>query len=295
MQTVNLIETDKALAAWLDGLRSRGIVRLALDLEGDQGSVRYKYSIAIIQAYDGTDAVVIDVQKIGNNGALKAFLTSTDIIKVMFSCKNDMFMTQNVLGYSIERVRDIAVAQKMLGMKVNISEHIGIDKGKKDSFQRANWLKRPIRQDLLEYAVDDVLHLLPLEEKLAAELTAKKMFESYVLNSESIAKNDYVVDQFEQYKAKFPGYDRLREDKKELAGVVWAFRELLGEQFDCPVGYVLPKSAMNDIIVDKALVLEKLERELNRGRTKSKRIGPELIAKVYRKAVERRGPPPETN
>lgn len=284
---VRIIETEAGLAAYLAKLRSQGIKEIALDLEGDQGTIHYEYSIGIFQCFDGTEALVIDVVKTGNCPALRDFLTCPDISKVMFSCRNDLFMTQNTLGCTISPVRDIAVAQKLLGKTVNISEHIGIDKTKKDKFQRANWLRRPLARDLVEYAINDVLHLIRVQDELETELAEKGLLRQFLQTSADMPNRDYRVDQYEQYKEKFPGYDRLKGEKKELAALLWAFREMLGEHYDCPVGYLIPKSAMNDIIRDKKLMLEMLQKELKGNR--NRRIDPELVSNLYKKAVERCG------
>ncbi len=284
MSEIKIISTGKDIAAYLENLRSRKIDRIALDLEGDQGSINYNYSISIFQCYDGITPVVIDVLKTAASKELKDFLTSSDIIKVMFSSENDLFMTQNILGYSIKTIRDIAIAQKLLNMKINLSDYIGIDKNIKDSYQRANWLRRPIRNDLLEYAVNDVLFLLDINGKMEDELKEKNLYEKYIEASTRVSEKNFIVDQFKQYTEKFPGYKRLTRDKKELGRTIWIFRELIGEYFNCPSGYVFSKKTMNDIISDKDNILVKLEQELNRNRRGKKKIDMEFILKFYHKA-----------
>jgi len=286
MSEITIISTEKDIATYLEDLRIRGIKKIALDLEGDQGSINYNYSISIFQCFDGITPVVIDVLKTAKSKELKEFLTSPDIIKVMFSSENDLFMTQNVLGYSIEPIRDIAIAQKLLGMKINLADYIGIEKKIKDSFQRANWLRRPIRKDLLEYAVNDVLYLLDINDKMENELKEKDLYDNYIQASERVSEKNFIVDQHHQYKEKFPGYKRLSKEKKNLAKTIWIFRELLGEFFNCPSGYVFSKKSMNDIISENDYILTRLEQELNRNRGGKKKIDMEFIKKFYRKAEE---------
>lgn len=287
MSDIRIISTEKEIELYLEKLRSDEINTIALDLEGDQGSIKYKYSISIFQCFDGIQPVVIDVLKTAGTQALRNFLTSPDIIKVMFSSENDMYMTQNVLGYSIKPIKDIAIAQKLLGIRINLSDYIGIEKKMKDSFQRANWLRRPIRDDLLEYAVNDVLFLLKINEEFEKELKEKNLYEKYIEYSSYVSEKDFVVDQFHQYKEKFPGYRKLSKEKKELAKTIWIFRELLGEYFNCPSGYIFSKKLMNEIISEKDSIVTKLEAELNRNRRGKKKIDIEFIKKFYRKAEER--------
>ncbi|MCL1864477.1 MAG: hypothetical protein FWF73_01550 [Spirochaetes bacterium] len=284
MAEITIISTEEEIESYLKDLRKRGIKKIALDLEGDQGIINYKYSISIFQCYDGITPVVIDVLKTADTKALKDFLTSSDIIKVMFASENDLFMTQNVLGYSITPIMDIAIAQKLLGLKVNLSEYIGIEKKVKDSFQKANWLKRPIRDELLHYAVNDVLHLLEINEKFESELKEKKLFEEYVKASTAVSNKNFIVNQYEHYKKKFPGYKRLNKEKRKLGKTVWIFRELLGEYYNCPAGYIFSRKSMNDIINEKEIILIKLEDELNRNRGNKKKVNMAFIKKFYQKA-----------
>jgi len=284
MTDIKIISTQEEIESYLEDLRHRGIKKIALDLEGDQGIINYRYSISIFQCYDGKTPVVIDALKTANTKALKDFLTSDDIIKVMFSSENDLFMTQNVLGYSISPIMDIAIAQKLLGLKINLTEYIGIEKKTKDSFQKANWLKRPISDELLHYAVNDVLFLLDINEKFENDLKEKELFEEYVNASTAVSNKNFIINQYEHYKKKFPGYKKLNKEKRKLGKTVWIFRELLGEHFNCPSGYIFSIKSMNDIINEKESILTKLEDELNRNRRDKKKINMAFIKKIYREA-----------
>jgi ribonuclease D len=278
------INNESELTDYLDDLHGRRVSTVALDVEGDQGTVRYAYSISILQCFDDTETTIIDVLKMGNTPVLHRFLTDTALTKIMFSCANDIFMAQNVLGCTISPVRDIAVGQKLLNQPVNISDYLNIDKKQKDKFQRANWLKRPIRRELLDYAVNDVLELFSIENEIAAKLRSAGLYDVYKKESELLSGKNFVIDHFRHYKAKFPGYDRLRPAQRRAAAAVWVFRELVGRHFDCPVGYILSKHAMAACIRDPEKIVASLEQELNRGRSLKRRIEKGLVEKYYQEA-----------
>jgi len=279
---IRMINSSSDLAAYLSSLRSKDIKKIAIDLEGDQGQINYRYSISIIQCFDGEVPVIIDVLKTGNCESLKEFLTCSDIVKVMFSSENDIYMTQNVLGCTIQPLRDIAVAQKLLGMKINITDYIGVDKKEKHSFQRANWLKRPISSDLLNYAVNDVLSLIQIERDLESALSEKKLLAKYEQLNSGISSKNFRVNQYLVYRDKFPGYRKLSSEKKELSRVLWIFREMLGEHYNCPVSYLLTKKAMADIVSHGGDILLNLTDELNTNRRK--KIDPVLVIKLFDRA-----------
>ncbi len=294
MKQIELLSTANSVKAYLQDLRSRGVAALALDLEADQGSYRYRYSISIFQCFDGKDHVVIDVLALGTSlDALREMLEAPDIVKIMFSSKNDLFITQNVLGCGISPIRDIAAAQKILGLKVNLADRLGIDKAAKDKFQRANWLVRPISRELLQYAAGDVAHLLEMEAELRALMTDKRLADRYRDTCAALPRADYRIDQLRQYRNKFPGYPRLSKDKKELARLVWVFREFVGEHFDCPVGYILSTKALPTIIdnitdpgpkISMEALVDLLAGELNKGRRPEKRINRNFVVDKLAKA-----------
>lgn len=282
-----IITTEPQLKEYLDSLRKNGTRRLALDMEGDQGMFHYRYSVSILQCFDGAEGVIIDVLKMGGNGndTLRELLTCQDIIKVMFSCGNDVFMSQNVLDCTISPINDISIAQKLLEMPINLTNYLNIDKDLKDSFQRANWLLRPIKPALLEYAINDVLKLLEIEDELTAQLEGKGLYDTYISQSRAASEKRYIVNPHKLFQTKFPGYIRLPFEKKRMAAALWIFRELLGERFDCPTGYILPKKALAAILDSNRELVSALEHEINRGRKPQKRMDIALIRDLFNKAM----------
>jgi ribonuclease D len=94
-------------------------------------------------------------------------------------------------------------------LKINITDYIGVNKEEKHSFQRANWLKRPISNDLINYAVNDVLSLLQIESELESSLNEKKMLAKYEQMNAGISSKNFRVNQFLVYKDKFPDIEKL--------------------------------------------------------------------------------------
>jgi ribonuclease D len=286
MAPIRIIETEAELTNYLQQLYAAGVSALALDLEGDQGRYRYKSSISLLQCCDGHEAVIIDVLRMGGYPALQELLTTPKLVKVMFSCNSDMYMTQNLLGYSIEPVRDIAVAQKLLGQTASLAMYLKIDPKTKDMYQKSNWLRRPLQPGQLEYAANDVLQLLIIERGLAAQLQAAGRYADYLTLSAKISATDYRLDPARAYITRFPHYERMLPAEKDRARFIWIFRELLGEHFDKPVGYLLPRSALLTVLKSSLLLPDALEAELNRHRKKNK-IDRQLVERLYAKTVQR--------
>jgi ribonuclease D len=272
-----IITDETRLREYLDDLRQRGVKKLALDMEGDQGMFHYKYAVSILQCFDGETAAVIDVLKMGSNDTLREFLTCQDIIKVMFACGNDIFMAQTAIGCTITPINDISIAQKLLGQPINLANYLNIEKEEKDSFQRANWLLRPIKPALLEYAINDVLKLLEIEGAMVEQLVEKGLYEEYIRASRAASDKKHISNPHLLFETKFPGYARMPLDKRRRAAALWIFRELLGERFDCPVGYLMPKKSLSQVLYGDKDLPDAIEAELNRNRKPQKRLSLELI------------------
>jgi ribonuclease D len=286
--TIRIIETETELTRYLARLHETSISVLALDLEGDQGRYRYKSSISIFQCFDGKEAVIIDVLRMGASPSLQELLTTPRIVKVMFSCNSDMYMTQNILGYSIDPVRDIAVAQKLLGQEINLSSYLKIEKKLKDTYQKSNWLLRPLQPGQLEYAVNDVLELLKIENELTRLLQENGKYADYLARSAKISATNYRLDPNQAYTTRFPHYERFTPAEKDQAKLIWIFREVLGEHLDKPVGYMLSRGSMLAVLRSGHPLPDALEEEMNRHRNKNK-ISRAMVDMLYEKTLQRTG------
>ena len=285
---IEYLTKDSEIRDYLKEIHARNYRRIAIDLEGDQGSVHYKNSISIIQVWDGTKAYIFDVQALDKHDALIEFLTSKKFTKIMFACTNDLFMTQNTLNCTIEHIRDIAVAQKMLNQSINLAKHIGIDKKEKDSLQRANWVIRPIADHLIEYAINDVLDLIRLEDDLINQLVSKNKYLEYQRRCDELSRTDYRIDPLFVYSRRIGTYKHMNPKQKEILRTIWIMRELIGEHLDKPVGLLYSKKAF-PFWVRKAREIDFVTEVfslVNKKLRPEKRLNRATIQEFYEKAAE---------
>lgn len=280
------LTSDEHIAHFLKQLSERGINRVAVDFEGDQGTVHYHNRISIVQIFDGEKAWIIDVLALDKLDALRNFLISKELFKVMFASTNDQYMTQNVLDITIEAIRDIAVAQKLLGKPINIANHIGIDKHEKDLLQRANWVKRPLSDELIEYAVKDVLDLLKLEEVYVSQLKALGMLKAYEKACDDLSKIDYRVNPLYVYSRRIGSYKHMSPKKKLALRTIWIFRELIGEFVDKPVGHLFSKKQMPFWVRKGIDPREEIMRMVNKRLKREAQISEKDINRLWYEAAE---------
>jgi len=160
-----------ALREMLEHLR--GSKYICVDLESDSYH-HYAEKIALLQIGDGKDIFILDPFGL-ELAQVAPLLTDKSIEKVFHDVDYDGRMLLTFLGVKPEPVFDTMVAARILGKeKVGLadllSQHfdVQLDKG----FQKADWSRRPLGREMLEYAAMDVAYLGRLRDRLAADIAA---------------------------------------------------------------------------------------------------------------------------
>ncbi len=154
-----------------------------MDFEEESNLHCYGEYICIIQLFDKSNYYIIDCLKIIKTKegleALKAFLEGP-IEKIMFSCQSDAALSRKALKIQLKNIYDIRVLALALDFTGNLtsleekylSQNIGLETSTstKKRFQTANWMRRPIPEAQIQYALGDVQHLFELKDILEQEI-----------------------------------------------------------------------------------------------------------------------------
>ncbi|PYJ27260.1 MAG: hypothetical protein DME90_10575 [Verrucomicrobia bacterium] len=92
---------------------------------------------------------------------------------VLHGADYDLRMLRRGLNFVAHKIFDTTIAARLLGIRefslgALVKRYFGVELHKHS--QKANWAKRPLPARMAEYAVNDVHYLLPLAEKLEADL-----------------------------------------------------------------------------------------------------------------------------
>ena len=171
---------------------------IAIDTEFERRHT-YRPILSIVQEKEeNKDAVVYDVLNVDNKKLryLISLLKDENNIKIIHSSRQDMEAIYSRFGFVMKNVYDTQVAIKHLQIDkeigyanaVKILLNTTIDKSKK--LQTSNWLKRPLTEQQLFYAKQDVDFLIPLYLK-TMELLKKdeKKYKNFQIESEKITND----------------------------------------------------------------------------------------------------------
>lgn len=167
------VETPAELAALARRLARE--TELAVDTEAASFH-RFVDRIYLIQVSTRRDNAIIDPLTVGEASALGALLADEAIEVVFHDADYDLRILDRDYGMRARRLFDTRVAAQLLGepavgLAALLEKYLDVRLDKK--YQRADWSRRPLPREMLEYAALDTQHLLPLRDRLRTELVAK--------------------------------------------------------------------------------------------------------------------------
>jgi ribonuclease D len=153
-----------------------GAGSLAVDTEADSLH-HYPGKLCLVQiADDAGRAHLVDPLALPTLAPLGPLFADPRIEKVFHAADNDLAYLKRLYGFTVATLFDTAVAARLLGGKTLsldglLREYLGVEPVK--SRQKDDWSRRPLTPEQEAYALDDVLHLLPLRARLHEELRAR--------------------------------------------------------------------------------------------------------------------------
>jgi ribonuclease D len=251
------IENKTKLRSYLKKFNVEGHHTIALDIEAANNLHTYGEKLCLTQIFDGVDSIIIDPLNIDND-SLEFLFKNPNILKVMYDAGSDLSLLKNAHNLEIKSILDLRPAVELLDYDKKdlhsvIACELGITLEKKRKYQQYNWSKRPVSEQAIEYALNDVTHLLILKDIFLAKLHVKKLFEPFLLKNLQIQNKDYTRDPEDKYR-KISGYNMLGDDKKVALQKVYDIREKYAKRYDLPAHYIIQKSHLINIVEDPGFI-----------------------------------------
>ncbi|OLF12707.1 ribonuclease D [Actinophytocola xinjiangensis] len=247
--TPDVVETDEALRAASDALAA-GRGPIAVDTERASG-YRYSQRAYLVQVRrEGAGTVLVDPVALNDRiDPLIAALGDTEW--VLHAASQDLPCLAE-LGLAPARLFDTELAGRLagyervaLGTLVELLLGYRLEKG----HGAADWSRRPLPQDWLDYAALDVELLVPLRDALEAELDSQGKLEWALEEFEALRVAPPPPPRAEPWR-RTSGIHRVRSPRG-LASVraLWETRDALARQRDIAPGRVLPDSSIVEAAV----------------------------------------------
>lgn len=222
--------------------------RLALDTEFVWERT-YRPRLGVVQVATADGPAVVDAVALPDLSPLFPLLQAPDVPVVLHGGGQDLEIFATLMGTPIRGVVDTQLVAAFLGYGLQVGLAALLERVLKVRIRKdltySDWTRRPLRPEQLAYAREDVVHLLPLYDRLAAEL-AERGRTGWV-SEELTALEDperYATPPPEEAFRGVRGWMRLRGRDLAVLRALAAWRERAAARAD-----VRPNFIVNDVVL----------------------------------------------
>lgn len=240
-----LIQTQEELAGVLPQLAAAP--HLAVDTESNS-LYAYQEQVCLIQFSTLDEDLLVDPLSIPDLRSLEPILADSQVEKVLHGAEYDVICLARDFDFTIENLFDTRTACRTLGYKRSglsdlIEEVLGVKISKR--YQRANWGRRPLPPEMLDYARLDTHYLIPLRERLTDELLeAGRWQEFHELSQRKTTplhqENGFDPDGF----WRISNARRLKPQQRAVLRELYLLRDHLARKMDRPPFKIVPNHAL---------------------------------------------------
>jgi ribonuclease D len=212
----------------------------------------YRAELCLIQVSVADDAACIDPIAVTQLDALAGPLTADGIVKVMHASRQDLEVLLPAVGL-VRPLFDTQIAAALAGFTAQIGyaelarRLLGIELSK--AHTRTDWSRRPLSPEQIEYALDDVRHLIPLKLALEEKLGKLGRLAWLAEELEGLADARSLATEPQEAWRRVKGLRSLDPARERLARELAAWRERRAMERNRPRGWILDDTALRELIV----------------------------------------------
>ena len=235
---------------------------IAVDLEADS-MFHFKEKVCLVQIATKRINVVIDTLQIKDLSLLKPFFANRDIKKIFHGADYDVRSLYRDFRIKINNLFDTQIACMFSGIKGTgldavLQQRFNIKLNKR--FQKKDWSKRPLPDEMIEYAACDVIYLLPLSAILEKELAEKGRLSWVYEECAILSKVRPPALNSNPLYLKFKGAGRLNRRNLAVLEYLLQSRRKIAKKKDKPLFKIFSNNSMIKLAEAKPVNLRQLKK-----------------------------------
>ncbi len=253
-----LIETPSALENAAEKLANEKVI--AVDLESDS-MYHFKEKICLMQISAKSSTVIIDPLKIEDLSPLQLIFANPEIRKVFHGADYDIRSLFRDYEFEVNNLFDTHLACRFLGYQetgldalLNKLFNVSLDK----KFQKKDWSRRPLSEEMIDYAAGDTRYLLPLARIFEKELKLRRRLswvrEECLLQSRVRPTNNH----HEPLYLNFKGAGSLPPRDLAVLEAILTLRKTIAEKKDRPLFKIFQNSDIVKMVQARPSSLKRL-------------------------------------
>ncbi|PKN16033.1 MAG: 3'-5' exonuclease [Deltaproteobacteria bacterium HGW-Deltaproteobacteria-23] len=247
MTLIEMITTADQLQRVATLLQSEKIV--AFDLEADSMH-HYREQVCLLQISTEETNYIVDPLVCTDFSPLVPVFSDPAIVKIFHGADYDVRMLHRGFGIEIVNLFDTMIACQYLGepavgLAAVLKKRFSVELDKK--YQQADWSKRPLSPEMLDYAAKDTSLLIPLYKELTAELTVKGRLAWVLEECELLSRVRSAERSDEPLSARFKGAAKMKRETHGILEAVLRFRDEEAQKKDLPPFKIMGNETIREI------------------------------------------------
>lgn len=228
----------------------RDVEWLAIDTEFHRDQ-NYYADLCLIQIGIPGLAACIDPLTIKDLNPLLDVLYSPDIVKVMHAGRQDLEIFYHMRGSLPQPIFDTQVAAPLLGLDeqmgygplVNAMLNVSLDK----NHSRADWMRRPMPDAQIQYALDDVIYLAQLYPKMREQLIELGRLDWLNEDFQVLTSPELYQNPPEQAWLRIKAAKKLKSKQLSVVQALATWREQQAQKNNRPRAWICKDDVLIDI------------------------------------------------
>ncbi|MGD2098130.1 MAG: HRDC domain-containing protein [Desulfobacterales bacterium] len=257
---------------------------IGVDLEADS-MYHFREKVCLIQIATPRITAVIDPLQIHDLSVLKPVFKRADILKIFHGADYDIRSLYRDFRISINNLFDTELACRFLGLKETGLEavlkkryNVRLDK----KYQRKDWSKRPLPQEMVAYAAQDVRYLIPLAKSLQQELKNKGRLSWVEEECRYLSRVRPTNNNSGPLFVGFKGAGKLGPRGLAVLEELLRMRQKIAQQLDKPLFRIIGNKSLLRLAETRPSNLNKLRKTEILGSKQIDRYGKKVLAAVTR-------------
>ena len=227
--------------------------KIGVDLEADS-MYHYQEKVCLLQMATKRINVIIDPLQIRDLSALKPVFAGQRIKKIFHGADYDVRSLFRDFKITINNLFDTQLAAMFLGLKETSLE--AVLKGRfqvalEKKYQRKDWSRRPLPQEMIAYAANDVRYLVPLADMFEKELGQEKRLHWVKEECECLSRVRPVQNNQNPLYLSFKGAGRLDSRSLAVLEALLQYRKKIAAQKDKPLFKIFRNQALLLLAIEK--------------------------------------------
>ena len=262
----------------------RGQDRLAIDLEA-AGFHRYSDKVCLLQITAGDKTFLVDTLLINPSDTLRPFFHNPNILLILHGGVFDLRLLHRDLQIFPTNLFDTQIAASLvgepsLGLAALLNKYFGIELSKK--YQKADWAKRPLSDDMLAYAASDTQTLCSLNELLVEKLRGLGRLSWATEESRALADLRWTPEPISDPVLKIKGAKHLLDREIERLRAACHWRDAIARKTDRAHFRVAGDPVLLEIAKSESYELDSMSKIKGMSSKILKKFGQDLLKNLTR-------------